>query len=139
MNPFSLMYVLRSDLGDGRAMHSSHSAACYFQADFDGVSGRLSGFTSADFEHDRIVGGEIIRALSKPVVVGCDPKHHRPNCWIVSFFGQRPHFFGSHAPVRWGLEEITRVGGALASQNGLPRFTRKIPYHALFGAATPQR
>ena len=55
-------------------------------------------------EHDRIVGGEIIRALSKPVVVGCDPKHHRPNCWIVSFFGQRPHFFGSHAPVRWVLK-----------------------------------
>ena len=36
-------------------------------------------------EHDRSVGGEIIRALSKPVVVGCDPKHHRANCWIVSF------------------------------------------------------
>jgi hypothetical protein len=31
-------------------------------------------------KHDRIVGGTIIRALSKPVVVGCDPKHHRPNC-----------------------------------------------------------
>jgi hypothetical protein len=38
-------------------------------------------------KHDRIVGGEITRTLSKPVVVGCDPKHHRPNCWIVSFFG----------------------------------------------------
>jgi hypothetical protein len=59
------------------------------------------------------------------VVVGCDPKHHRPNCWIVSFFGQRPHFFGSHAPVRWGLKEITRVGDALAPQNGLPKFTKK--------------
>ena len=34
-------------LGDARAMHSSHSAARYFRRDFDGVSGRLSGFTSA--------------------------------------------------------------------------------------------
>jgi hypothetical protein len=34
-------------LGDARAMDSSHSAARYFQPDFDGVSGRLSGFTSA--------------------------------------------------------------------------------------------
>jgi hypothetical protein len=84
------------------------------------------------------VGGEIIRALSKPVVVGCDPKHHRANCWIVSFFGQRPHFFGSHAPVRWGFEEIIRVGAALASQNGLPKFTKKSLYHALFGIATRQ-
>ena len=89
-------------------------------------------------EHDRIVGGEIIRALSKPVVVGCDPKHHRPNCWIVSFFGQRPHFFGSHAPVRWGFEEIIRMEDALASQNGLPKFTKKGLYHALFGTATRQ-
>ena len=88
-------------------------------------------------EHDKIVGGEIIRALSKPVVVGCDPKHHRANCRIVRF-GQRPHFFGSHAPVRWGFEEIIRVGAALASQNGLPKFTRKSLYHTLFGIATRQ-
>jgi hypothetical protein len=31
-------------------------------------------------KHNRILGGAIIRALSDPVVVGCDPKHHRPNC-----------------------------------------------------------
>jgi hypothetical protein len=72
------------------------------------ASGRLLAFRRS--EHDRIVGCVIIRALGEPVVIGCDPKHHRPNCWIVSLFRPRPHFLGSHAPVRWGLEEIIRVG-----------------------------
>jgi hypothetical protein len=98
------------------------------------ASGRLLAFRRS--EHDRIVGYVIIRALGEPVVIGCDPKHHRPNCWIVSLFRQRPHFLGSHAPVRWGLEEIIRVGTALAPQNGLPKFTKKGPYHVLFRGAT---
>ena len=102
------------------------------------ASGWLSGSTSAFLNMIELVGGEIIRALSEPLVVGRDPKHQRPNCWIVSLFGQRPHFFGSQAPVHWGLEEIIRVGGSLASQNGLPHFPRESLYHALFGAATRQ-
>jgi hypothetical protein len=57
-------------------------------------------------KHDRIVGGAIIRALSKPVVVGRDPEHHRANCWVISFVGQRPLFLGSHVPVNCILEGI---------------------------------
>jgi hypothetical protein len=86
------------------------------------ASGRLFGRHFRRSEHDRIVGNVIIRALSDPVVVGCDPKHHRPNCWIVSLFRQRPHFLGSHAPVRRGPEKIVRVGDALASQMGVLHF-----------------
>jgi hypothetical protein len=40
--------------------------------------------------------------------------------------------------VHWGLEEIIGVGGSFASQNGLPKFTKKSLYHALFGIATRQ-
>jgi hypothetical protein len=89
-------------------------------------------------EHDRIVGGVIIRALSDPVIGRCKSEHHRPNRWIATLFGERPHFFGSQAPVRWGLEEIIRVGDALASQMGVLHFPKKTRYHALFGVATPQ-
>ena len=108
------------------------------QPDFDGPRSCFRPHFRRS-EHDRIVGGAIIRALSEPVVVGCDPKHHRPNRWIVSLFGQRPHFFGSQAPVLCVLEGITRVGDALACQMAFLHFPRKSRYRALFGAATPQR
>jgi hypothetical protein len=80
----------------------------------------------------------ITRALSDPVIGRCKSEHHRPNRWIASLFGERPHFFGSHAPVHCGPEKIVRVGDALASQNGLPPFPQENWYHALLGAATPQ-
>jgi hypothetical protein len=76
-------------------------------------------------EHDRIVGGVIIRALSDPVIGRCKSEHHRPNRWIVSLFRQHPHFFGSHAPVRCCPEKIVRVGDALASQMGVLHFPKK--------------
>ena len=48
------------------------------QPDFDGPRSCFRPHFRRS-EHDRIVGGAIIRALSEPVVVGCDPKHHLPN------------------------------------------------------------
>jgi hypothetical protein len=67
-------------------------------------------------KHNRILSGAVIRVLSEPVIVRCDPKHHRSYLRILGVFGQRPHRFGSHAPVRCGPEKIVRVGGALVSQ-----------------------
>jgi hypothetical protein len=67
-------------------------------------------------EHDRISRSGIGRLPGDPVIVRCKSEHHRPNCRIVSLFGQRPHFFGSHAPVRRCPEKIVRVGNAFAPQ-----------------------
>jgi hypothetical protein len=41
-----------------------------------------------------------------PVIVRRKSEHDRQNGWIVSFFGERPHFLSSHVPVRRGLAEI---------------------------------
>ncbi len=73
-------------------------------------------------EHDRILLSGIGRLPGDPVIGRCKSEHHRPNRWIVSFFGERPHFLGSHAPVRRGPEKIVRVGDALASQMGVLHF-----------------
>jgi hypothetical protein len=59
------------------------------------------------------------RLPGDPVIGRCKSEHHRPNRWIVSFFGERPHFLGSHAPVRYGPEKIVGVGDTLAYQNGV--------------------
>jgi hypothetical protein len=59
------------------------------------------------------------RLPGDPVIGRCKSEHHRPNRWILSFFGERPHFLGSHAPVRYGPEKIVGVGDTLAYQNGV--------------------
>jgi hypothetical protein len=110
-----------------------------FQPNFDEVSGRLSGSTFRRSEHDRISRSGIGRLPGDPVIVRCKSEHHGPNCRIVSLFGQRPHFFGSHAPVRCVLEWITRVRDALASQMAFLRSPQENRYQPLFGAANPSK
>jgi hypothetical protein len=55
-----------------------------------------------------------------PVIVRCKSEHHRPNRWIVSFFGERPHFLGLACANASRLEEIPTVRDALASHDLLP-------------------
>ncbi len=76
-------------------------------------------------EHDRILSSMILRALRDPLILCGYSEHHPPNGGILSFLGERPHFFGSPVPARRCPAQIGIV------RNALPCHGQLLPIHPI--------